>query len=491
MNYSIEQLPLSHSFADLSPEFYQPAKIKVLAGAHLISINKSVGTLLNLNTTASQALQNYSDYLGGHKTLDQAKTIACIYGGHQFGVYVPQLGDGRALLLGNALGSDGRHYELALKGAGPTPFSRGGDGRAVLRSTVREYLCSEAMHALGIATTRALCVVGSNELVQRETTETAAVLLRVARTHVRFGNFEYFFYQNQHQLLQELADHIIQQHYSDLSTDKLRYRELFRRCVHATAKMIAGWQALGFAHGVLNTDNMSILGETLDYGPFGFMEDYQPDWICNHSDHYGRYAWNKQPAIGLWNLAALGHAMSPLIKEEHIKQALAEYQALFDQHWMQLMTKRLGFNEVNTDDGVLIHNWLNLLEKHKSDYHTSFRVLVDKLEDKSADSEHQQWMQEHNDLEFNTWYQQYRERFEAETDRVGRLKMMRSHNPIYVLRNYLAHNAIQKAEQQKDYRDIDTLMMLLQKPCSDIPQHQAYKQTTPDWGRALQLSCSS
>jgi uncharacterized protein YdiU (UPF0061 family) len=260
------------------------------------------------------------------------------YSGHQFGQYNPQLGDGRGLLLGEVINRKGERWDVHLKGAGRTPYSRFGDGRAVLRSSIREYLCSEAIHALGIPTTRALCIIGSKEPVQRETRETAATLVRIADSHIRFGHFEWIFH-NKPTHLKDFADYVINRHYPDCATADKPYAALLNAIVNRTATLMAQWQLVGFAHGVMNTDNFSITGCTFDYGPYGFLDVYKPSFVCNHSDNTGRYAWNQQPSIGLWNLNALAYALSPLIDKEDIMSALQRYEGILVDYYYQGMQK--------------------------------------------------------------------------------------------------------------------------------------------------------
>jgi len=264
-----------------------------------------------------------------------------LYSGHQFGVYVPQLGD----------------------------------GRAVLRSTIREYLCSEAMHGLGIPTTRALCIVGSDHKVYREQVETGAIVLRMAPSHVRFGTFEVFYYRKQHEQLKVLADYVIAHHYPHLIGAADKYARFFDELVERTAKLIAQWQAVGWAHGVMNTDNMSILGITLDYGPFGFMDDYDPGFICNHSDHNGRYAFNQQPYIGLWNLSCLAQALMPLVTKEELKAALDRYTPLHQTRYPELMRLKLGLEDAQPEDEYLVNDLLALMSQSQADYTNVFRTL--------------------------------------------------------------------------------------------------------------------
>ena len=321
-----------NSYARLPEVFFRRVAPQPLRGAFLLSVNADALALLDLPAEAASAPE-FLEFFSGAKLLSGAEPIAAAYAGHQFGVYVPQLGDGRAILLGEAIDKRGGRWDLQLKGAGLTPFSRMGDGRAVLRSCIREYLCSEAMHGLGIPTTRALCLIGSDEPVRRETIEKGAALVRMSPSHVRFGSFEYFYYRNQPEQVRQLADYTLALHFPDLLETPQPYAAFFQEVVTRTARLMAQWQAVGFAHGVMNTDNMSILGLTLDYGPFGFLDEYDAGYICNHSDHTGRYAFGAQPQIGFWNLACLAQALSPVLPESAAIDGLNSYQATLSQHY--------------------------------------------------------------------------------------------------------------------------------------------------------------
>jgi hypothetical protein len=412
-----------------------------------------------------------------------------VYAGHQFGSYNPQLGDGRGLLLGEITGTDGTLWDIHLKGAGKTPYSRFGDGRAVLRSTIREYLGSEALAGLGIASTRALCIVGSHTPVQRESMETAAGLLRLAQSHIRFGHFEYFHYQQRPDLVATLADYVIDRHFPQWSATTDRHEQFFNEVVKRTAQMIADWQAAGFAHGVMNTDNMSILGDTFDYGPFGFLDDFNPGFICNHSDHQGRYAFNQQPSIGLWNLNALAHALSSLLSTEQLREALMRYEPQLQQRFNDNMQRKLGLKKTRPEDAQLVSDLLTLLAREGSDYTQFFRQLCDF-------SEHEECRQlsDHrvDRAGFERWAQNYRHRlsFESQTE-TTRQQQMKANNPKYILRNYLAQKAIEQAEDHGDFSEIERLLTLLQNPFDEHPEWEDYAKAPPEWGKKLAISCSS
>ncbi|WP_158782918.1 protein adenylyltransferase SelO [Pantoea sp. BAV 3049] len=424
----------------------------------------------------------------GQALLPGMQPLAQVYSGHQFGVWAGQLGDGRGLLLGEQQLDDGRKMDWHLKGAGLTPYSRMGDGRAVLRSTLREFLASEAMHALGVPTSRALTVVTSDEPVYRETSERGAMLLRVAESHVRFGHFEHFFYAGQPEKVRELADYVIRHHWPQWQEEADRYLLWFSDVVRRTARLIAHWQCVGFAHGVMNTDNMSILGLTLDYGPYGFLDDYQPGFICNHSDYQGRYSFDNQPVVGLWNLNRLAHSLSGLLDTAQLKQALAEYEPELMRSWGEQMRARLGLKTQDRDDNDILTGLLALMTKEGSDYTLTFRKL--------SETEQQQLKSplrdEFIDREaFDSWYNIYRQRLIKE-DRsdAERQQEMKQANPAIVLRNYLAQQAIELAEKD-DISVLTRLHQALSKPFDDAPEFADLMRRPPDWGKKLEVSCSS
>lgn len=326
---------------DELPGFYTALKPTPLQNARLIWHNDALADSLGIPSTLFQP-EKGAGVWGGETLLPGMKPLAQVYSGHQFGVWAGQLGDGRGILLGEQVLPNGETLDWHLKGAGLTPYSRMGDGRAVLRSTIREGLASEAMHALGIPTSRALSIVTSDTPVARETMEQGAMLVRVAESHLRFGHFEHFYYRREPDKVRQLADYALRRHWPHLQNEPDRYVLWFRDIVARTAAMIARWQAVGFAHGVMNTDNMSLLGLTFDYGPYGFLDDYQPGYICNHSDYQGRYRFDNQPAVGLWNLQRLAQSLSPFIDVDALNDALDSYQEVLLREYGVLMRTRLG-----------------------------------------------------------------------------------------------------------------------------------------------------
>ena len=491
MPSSLNNLAFSNSFGSLSEDFYSRVKpTPFVSRAELLHFNANAAARLDLAADVRHH-PAVADIFSGKQPLPGSDPLAMLYAGHQFGHYVPQLGDGRAIMLGEITNQRGEKWELQLKGSGLTPYSRDGDGRAVLRSSIREYLCSEAMHGLGIPTTRALCLVGSSDEVYREQIETGAMLTRLAPSHIRFGSFEVFFYRNQHEHLQALADFVIEHHYPELQDEPEPYTALLHSIIERTARLIAQWQAVGFAHGVMNTDNMSILGLTLDYGPFGFMEAYNPGFICNHSDHQGRYAFDQQPQIGLWNLTCLAQAMTPLIEVESAKAALQTYQDSFTDCYYPLLAQKIGFEQPTDAVLQLLGDLLDQMQRSQTDYTLLFRGLGN-IQANSKESHpelREMFLQRER---FDRWLHDYREllRFAAKPD-AERRKMMMAINPKYVLRNYIAQIAIENAEQKQDYSELDRLMQLLQTPFDEHPEMAHYAEPPPDWAGNVQVSCSS
>ena len=365
--------PADNVFAGLPADFYtrMPAE-GVGVRPRLVHANEKAAALIGLDPGTFRD-PAFSEIFSGHRPYPGGEPLAMVYSGHQFGVWAGQLGDGRALLIAQLRNRKGELWDVQLKGAGKTPYSRFGDGRAVMRSTIREYLCSEAMAGLGIPTTRALCIIATNEQVRRETPEPGAILTRLARSHIRFGHFEHFHHNGRPDLVRTLADHVIENYMPEFAGDHAAW---FGEIVGRTAHLVAAWQAAGFAHGVMNTDNMSILGLTLDYGPFGFLDAYEPGFICNHSDETGRYAFDMQPAIAHWNLRALALALTSLIPTEALIAALDTYESLFRARYRGLLRAKLGLvNDHGRDDDTLIAELLTLMAKARADYTLAFRGL--------------------------------------------------------------------------------------------------------------------
>ncbi|MFY9268600.1 MAG: YdiU family protein [Candidatus Manganitrophaceae bacterium] len=485
----LETLNFDNSFGRLPDFYYTRLSPTPIPAPYLVSFNPDAAALIDLDP-AEVTRPEFIEYFSGNRPLPGSSPLAMLYSGHQFGVYVPQLGDGRAILLGEIKNSAGERWELQLKGAGRTPYSRDGDGRAVLRSTIREYLCGEAMHGLGIPTTRALCMVGSDLKVYRETTETTAVLVRLAPSHLRFGSFQVFYYRKQFDRLQGLADYVIAEHFPECLGSENPYTNFFTEVVLRTARLMAGWQAVGFAHGVMNTDNMSILGLTFDYGPFGFVEYFDPGFICNHTDQMGRYAFNRQPEIGLWNLGALAQVLTPLISKEKLTEALNQYEPAFQADYSKRMVQKLGLKKFLDSDVSLVSELLSLLQTNRVDYTNFFRALGD-FKRSGVDPTAPVRMMFTDLQQFDAWAKQYQSRLITEEwEDADRKQAMDRVNPKYILRNYLAQIAIEKASGG-DISEIDRLRQLLKNPFDEQPDMGKYTAPPPDWAKELHVSCSS
>jgi len=486
----ITALTFDNTYARLPDGFFERVTPMPFDTPHLVSFNPGAANLIDLDPDEAKTPE-FAEYACGKRTLPGSDPVAMLYSGHQFGHYVPQLGDGRAILLGEVRNARGEKWDLHLKGAGLTRFSRDGDGRAVLRSTIREYLCGEAMHALGIPTTRSLCLIGSNEGVLRERPEPGAMLIRMAPTHVRFGSFEVFFYRRQHDQLKILADYVICEHFPQWRNDPDKYARFLAEVARRTGRMIAQWQAVGWAHGVMNTDNMSILGLTLDYGPFGFMDDFNPAFIPNHSDHRGRYSFQNQPDIGYWNIRALAQALSPLLEEADVVGAPEIYEEAMLSTYAALMQEKLGLQELHEGDEKLRRDLLAQMHSNHVDYTNFFRSLGNyQQDDPAANSEIRDQFLDRGG--FDWWSERYRARLKTEqsVDKERKTRMDRC-NPKYILRNYLAQVAIQRATEQQDYSEIDRLLELLARPFDEQPEMNDYASLPPDWGKHIVVSCSS
>ena len=470
---------LTHNFSELPEEFYTLQDWQGFNNPKIVIENHVMKKALGMEDTDHQELLKI---FNGTRKIDSLKPLSMVYSGHQFGQYVEQLGDGRGLLLAQINSNEGL-LDIHLKGAGKTPYSRFGDGRAVLRSVIREYLCGEAMHALSIPTSRALMIIGSDEMVIREKSESAAMLVRTSKTHIRFGSFEYFHYNNKPEHVKALADFCIDSYPQYFSRTTNAYEDFFRVIVKETANMIAHWQACGFNHGVMNTDNMSILGETFDYGPYGFMEDYNPNHVCNHSDHQGRYAFKNQPYIGLWNCSALGHALSSLLSEESQGEILQTYEAIFQDTLAELYRKKLGLDLSEPEDATLIQGLLDIMESEKLDYTNTFRNLTQALAEENSPELQSEISK--------SWVVSFLERHSKETlSKDKRLKLMNQVNPKFILRNYMAQEAIEAAEVN-DSSKLETLMIVITQPYEELIEHEKFANKSPIWAKDLEISCSS
>ena len=484
---TLTELHFDNRFARLGDVFSTEITPQPLEHPRLVVASEAAMALLDLDP-AEVGDPLFTELFSGHKLWSTAEPRAMVYSGHQFGSYNPQLGDGRGLLLGQVINEAGEHWDLHLKGAGLTPYSRMGDGRAVLRSSIREFLASEHLHALGIPTSRALCVTGSDTPVYRERQERGAMLMRLAQSHVRFGHFEFFYYTKRHDELKKLLDHVVENHFSECLEHPEPYQAFFREVLERTAEMVARWQAYGFCHGVMNTDNMSILGITFDFGPYAFLDDFDARFICNHSDHAGRYSYENQVPIAHWNLAALAQALTPFIAIDQLRATMDLFLPIYEAAWLDLMRKRLGLQTAEESDKELIQRLLQLMQSSAIDYTRFFRELGDRPADQALARLREDFL----DIKaFDDWAATYRQRSEREgIDHEARRTRMHAANPKYILRNYLAQKAIEAAEAG-DYGPVRELHQVLSRPYDEQPGMERYAERPPEWGKHLEISCSS
>lgn len=489
-------------FATLGERFFTRLPPTPMPSPYLVSVAPAAAALLGWDSSIAQQ-QAFIETFVGNSVPEWADPLATVYSGHQFGVWAGQLGDGRAIRLAEAQTANGP-WEIQIKGGGLTPYSRMADGRAVLRSSIREYLCSEAMAALGVPTTRALAIVGADASVRRETIETAAVVTRLAPSFIRFGHFEHFAAREDHASLRQLADFVIDGFYPACRDAANPYQALLREVSLRTADLIAHWQAVGFCHGVMNTDNMSILGLTIDYGPFGFLDAFDANHICNHTDQQGRYAYSQQPQVAYWNLHCLAQALLPLWRDENAtdaeaaKEAAVEaarealdpfrdrYAAAFFGHYRA----KLGLRTADDGDEALMTSLFRVLHAQRVDYTLFWRNLARiSSKDGAADAPVRDLFLDR--AAWDAWAAEYRARLQAEqSDDSARATAMNAVNPKYVLRNHLAETAI-RAAREKDFSEVNRLLDVLSHPFDEQPEAEHYAALPPDWASGLEVSCSS
>ena len=491
----LSQLVWRNRFATLGNAFYTLVNAAPLREVQWVARSDALAHTLGLpddwwqSNTCLQAL-------AGNEVLPGSQPLASVYSGHQFGVWAGQLGDGRALWLGE-IDTPLGPQEVQLKGAGLTPYSRMGDGRAVLRSSIREFLCSEAMHGLGIPTTRALAIVASPDKVLREELETAAVVTRVAPSFLRFGHFEHFAALGRQAELKQLADFAIRHyfpHLLQLPDGPERYLAMLEQVVLRTASLLAHWQSVGFCHGVMNTDNMSLLGLTIDYGPFQFLDGFDPAHICNHSDHQGRYAFARQPQVAFWNLYCLGQALMPLIQDQDASvEVLDLFKTAYPLQLDKRMVAKLGLSEVQTGDHELVDGVFKLLTPERTDVTIFWRRLSHAVAS-YATSQDLQAFQPVTDMfiqadAWQTWLASYLKRLGSHDLSVAGQQMLVT-NPKFVLRNHLGEQAIRQAKMG-DFSGVSTLLTLLSSPFDEHPGFETYAAFPPDWASSIAISCSS
>ncbi|KFN39493.1 MAG: hypothetical protein JU82_06815 [Sulfuricurvum sp. MLSB] len=476
----LSDLTLTTPYLELDPIFYHESAPTSLKNPRLVSLNPAAAELLGLAPEELSSAETVA-LLNGQSQLNGSRFYAMCYAGHQFGHYVPRLGDGRAINLGKANG-----WNLQLKGSGQTLYSRQGDGRAVLRSSIREYLMSEAMDGLGIATSRALAIITSDEKVARERWEKGSIVLRLAPSWIRFGSFEYFFHANRHAELEKLADFLIRESFPELVGAEEPYLKMFAEIVRRTAELIAQWQSVGFNHGVMNTDNMSAIGITIDYGPFAFMDTFESGYICNHTDTYGRYSYDSQPGIGLWNLQRLALALSPLIPQDKLEAELERYAPCFTTKLLELLRAKLGLDEAQESDGDLFRSLFAMMENAQIDMTPFFRTLSRYDGKRSA-----LLSLALSPDPLNAWLDRYDARLSLNTSSTDErhVRMLRT-NPKYVLKNHILQEAITRAENE-DFTLVNDLLRIARDPYGEHESFERYALPTPPSLNNLKLSCSS
>ncbi|ARO23173.1 SELO family protein [Rhizobium sp. S9] len=486
--------PFDNSYVGLPERFFAPQTPTPVAEPWLIKLNEPLAAELGLDVEALR--RDGAAIFSGNLVPEGAEPLAMAYAGHQFGGFSPQLGDGRAILLGEVVDRDGKRFDIQLKGAGPTPFSRRGDGRAAIGPVLREYIISEAMFALGIPATRALAAVTTGEPVYREEVLPGAVFTRVAASHIRVGTFQYFAARGDTDGVRALADYVIERHYPALKETEAPYLRLFEAVSERQAALIARWLHVGFIHGVMNTDNMTISGETIDFGPCAFMDAYNPATVFSSIDQHGRYAYANQPAIGQWNLARLGETLLPLIDTEPDKAVdkanavIRAYGERFQAHWLAGMRAKIGLAGQEDGDLELVQALLSLMQAQGADFTLAFRRLSDLAGNDDAEPAFAGSFQEPEAC--RPWLMQWRERLSRDPQTpVERAGAMRRVNPAFIPRNHRVEQAIEAAVENGDFSLFEALLTVLSKPYEDQPDLAAYMEPPKPEERVLQTFCGT
>ena len=490
--------PFDNSYARLPDRFFARQNAMPVAQPRLIRLNEPLARTLGLDPDAL-AIPEGVEILAGNRAPDGGAPMALAYAGHQFGNFVPQLGDGRALLLGEIVGRDGIRRDIQLKGSGPTPFSRNGDGRAALGPVLREYLVSEAMTAMGVPTTRTLAAVTTGEQVRRETKLPGAVLTRVAASHIRVGTFQYFAARGDLEAIRLLADHAIDRHYPEIAGAENRYQRLLEEVIARQADLIAQWLLLGFIHGVMNTDNTAISGETIDYGPCAFMDAYDPAVVFSSIDLHSRYAYGNQPNIGQWNMARFAETLLPLLSEDenqalaNAEQALNGFAPRFDAAYRGGLRRKLGLGQDRDGDDQLVYDLLSLMKDAKADFTLTFRSLADAAEPDGAhggDTAFQSLFGEQAKAAAG-WAVRWRQRLAQDPTQRPARTFLRSVNPAVIPRNHLVEAALNAAVQQQDFGPFERLLAIITQPYDDPIGFETYTLPPRPEERVLQTFCGT
>jgi serine/tyrosine/threonine adenylyltransferase len=487
--------PFQNTYSALPANFFARVAPTPVTSPRLIKLNRPLAIHLGLDPDLLSSPEG-AEILAGKRLPDGADPIAMAYAGHQFGHFVPQLGDGRAILLGEVIDADGVRRDIQLKGSGPTPFSRRGDGRAALGPVLREYVVSEAMAALGIPTTRSLAAVVTGEVVMRETALPGAVLTRVASSHIRVGTFQFFASRGDTDGVRRLADHVIARHYPQAAAAERPYAALLAGVIGRQAELVARWLLVGFIHGVMNTDNSSISGETIDYGPCAFMDHYDPAAVFSSIDEQGRYAYANQPRIALWNLTRLAECLLPLFSDDQDK-AIAEAQDLlgafaekFSAAYQAGLRQKIGLFTARDGDEALVQDLLDAMAQNQADFTLTFRRLADAALDSENDSAVRQLFAD--PAAFGDWATRWRQRTADETQSAEqRRNAMRAVNPVFIPRNHRIEAIIEAAVNRDDTAPFEELLTVLAKPFDDQPAFAAYAEPPQPEQRVLQTFCGT
>ncbi|NLS02793.1 YdiU family protein [Rhizobium sp. P32RR-XVIII] len=486
--------PFDNSYARLPPNFFVRQAPSQAAEPRLIKLNEELAAELRLDVELLK--RDGEAIFSGNLLPDGADPLAMAYAGHQFGGFVPLLGDGRAILLGEVIDRNGKRRDIQLKGAGQTPFSRRGDGRAALGPVLREYIVSEAMYALGVPATRALAAVTTGQPVYREEVLPGAVFTRVAASHIRVGTFQFFAARGDAEAIKALADYVIERHYPELKDAENPYLALYREVCERQAALIARWLHVGFIHGVMNTDNMTISGETIDFGPCAFMDSYDPATVFSSIDHQGRYAYANQPGIGQWNLARLGETLLPLFDADQEKalelanEVIKLYGERFQAHWLSGMRRKIGVVSEEDGDLELIQSLLALMQAGQADFTLAFRRLSALAGNDAAEAAFTASFREPEAC--GEWLGRWRERLSRDPQSpAGRAEAMRKVNPAFIPRNHRIEQAILAATEDGDFSLFEALLTVLAKPYDDQPALAAYMEPPQPDERVLQTFCGT
>jgi uncharacterized protein YdiU (UPF0061 family) len=489
------RFPFDNSYARLPQGFHLSALPTPVPQPRLIKLNRELAAQLGLDPDFLASPQG-TETLAGNRIAEGSQPLAMAYAGHQFGQFVPQLGDGRAILLGEVVDAGGVRRDIQLKGSGPTPFSRRGDGRAALGPVLREYVVSEAMAALGVPTTRALAVVTTGDLVMRETPLPGAILTRVASSHIRIGTFQFFAARQDLDGVRQLADHVIARHYPDAADAAQPYLTLLQQVIARQAALVAQWLSIGFIHGVMNTDNMSVSGETIDYGPCAFMDAYHPATVFSSIDRQGRYSYANQPGIAQWNLTRLAECLLPLLDEDQdaalklAQEAIAGFAPAFHRAYLDALRRKLGLSTAQDDDADLAEGLLNLMANNEADFTLTFRHLCDAAGGPEFDTGVRG--QFTDPAAYDGWAMQWRERMAAEEiDAATRQEVMRTVNPAFIPRNHQVEAVIRAAVDHDDFGPFEKLNAVLARPYADQPEHASYALPPLPEQRVTQTFCGT